>query len=226
MDRRRAIAIARERLAMEGIRGGKLDRLAEKAVNMWETGKTSQFALSQTTARLVWEAASAITAASRVSAPSEASQRPAETAPPAALPEEEGLAAVPEGIKATQVDRAAWWLRDRLEAEAQRLGVVLTDDEVDVLMTRLLYAHGAISPSEARELNNKVVRIARSAMEREKAEGAATVQVRKSLSIPAGWARAYYILYDTESSLVLSGALQNAMLENTPAGETEPWRSP
>jgi hypothetical protein len=138
-------------------------------------------------------------------------------------PRDEALAAVPPGVDATEEDRAAWWLRDRIADEGERLGCPLTRHEADTLMTPINWL-GPVPANEAKALNNKVVSLVRSAMEHEERQGATTVMAREGLRIPRGWHRAYSVLYEGNSPLVLAGIMQNAMLENPAAGETSPWQ--
>ena len=72
-------------------------------------------------------------------------------------------------------------------------------------------------------LNDKVVKLARSAMYRAKAGGAPTVVARPGLRIPADWFRHYTVVFTKNLDWVLSGMLQNAMIGNP--GETGPWES-
>jgi hypothetical protein len=76
------------------------------------------------------------------------------------------------------------------------------------------------------DLNNRVVPIARAAMEAEKAAGVATVRVRWRLRLPEDWVHHYNTIYHQQLPWVLSGILQNAMLHNPFAGEQSKWSSP
>jgi hypothetical protein len=123
-------------------------------------------------------------------------------------------------------EQSAEWLIQAIRREGALEGDPLTDDEVRMLRTSVpsLLAGGGDRAQFAR-LNNKVVRLSRSAMQRAKAAGAPTVEARPRLRIPADWFRHYTVIFTSNLDWILSGMLQNAMMANPLADETTPWES-
>ncbi len=121
---------------------------------------------------------------------------------------------------------SAEWLLIALAEEGRLTGDPLTESEVRMLRTPIqILAEGGAAREQSVVLNNKVVRLARSAMQRAKAAGVPTVEARRNLRIPADWFRHYTVIFTNNLDWFLSGTLQNAMLENPVAGETTPWES-
>ncbi len=123
-------------------------------------------------------------------------------------------------------EQSAEWILQAIRQEGALTGDPLTDDEVRMprISVPSLLA-GAGDREQFARLNNKVVRLARSAMQRAKAAGAPTVEARPRLRIPADWLRHYTVIFTSNLDWALSGALQNAMMANPLAGETTPWES-
>jgi len=123
-------------------------------------------------------------------------------------------------------EQSGEWLLRAVRQEGALAGDVLTDDDVRMLKTPIPnLLGGGVDLEHFRRLNNKVVRLARSAMERSKATGAPTTEARRNLRIPTDWFEHYTVIYTSNLDWALSGALQNAMMANPFAGETSPWES-
>ena len=123
-------------------------------------------------------------------------------------------------------EQSAEWVLEAIRREGALGGDLLTYDEVMMLRTSISSLfEGDADREQFRLLNNKVVRLARSAMQRAKAAGAPTVKARRRLRIPADWFEHYTVVFSGNLDWVLSGALQNAMMGNPFAGETAPWES-
>jgi hypothetical protein len=147
--------------------------------------------------------------------------------PPVGLAAEARGGSVAAGGDATvSPEQSAEWLIQAIRREGALAGDPLTDDEVRMLRTSVpsLLAGGGDREQFAR-LNNKVVRLARSAMQRAKAAGAPTVEARPRLRIPSDWFRHYMVIFTSNLDWILSAMLQNAMMANPLADETTPWES-
>jgi hypothetical protein len=120
--------------------------------------------------------------------------------------------------------QSAEWLLEAIRREGAVSGAPLTTEELQMLRTPVpeLFSLN-LDREQFRALNDKVVRLARSGMERAKAAGAPTVVARPRLRIPADWFRHYTAIFSSNLDWVLSGVLQNAMIANP--GETAPWES-
>ena len=128
-----------------------------------------------------------------------------------------------DAMSADPVESAEWLLR-AIRQEAAFSGVPLTIEELRMLRTPIPQLFGRNVDRELfQALNDKVVRLARSAMERAKAGGALTVIARPGLRIPVDWFQHYTVIFTGDLDWVLSGVLQNAMIGNP--GETTPWES-
>jgi hypothetical protein len=92
------------------------------------------------------------------------------------------------GETTTSTEQSGEWLLQALRQEGALMGDSLTEAEVRMLKTSVpsLFA-GGLDREQFRGLNNKVVRLARSAMDRGKAARVPTVQARPKLRIPADW---------------------------------------
>ncbi len=138
-----------------------------------------------------------------------------------ALPNQRSLAA--DTMSADPVESAEWLIR-AIRQEAALSGAPLTTEELRMLSTPIPELFGRnVDRGLFQALNDKVVRLARSAMERAKARGAPTVIARPGLRIPEDWFRHYTVIFTRDLDWVLSGMLQNAMIGNP--GEAAPWES-
>ncbi len=123
-------------------------------------------------------------------------------------------------------EQSGEWLLQAVRQEGALISDPLTEAEVRMLKTSVpsLFA-GGLDRDQFRGLNNKVVRLARSAMDRGKVARVPTVEARPKLRIPADWFHHYTVIFTNNLDWVLSGALQNAMMANPFADETSPWES-
>jgi hypothetical protein len=116
------------------------------------------------------------------------------------------------------------WLIRRVAEESDLLGLPLSDAALEMLRSDVRY----LRPDDHMAmmiLNNRVVEAARSAMERSKRSGDPTVTPRRGLRIPTEWNDAYSDAFKSNSSLVISAIMQNAMMANPMAGERRKWKS-
>lgn len=127
-----------------------------------------------------------------------------------------------EGISAEQ---AGEWIINRLEDEARRTVTVLSGEDISTLRRSIWDDLERLDRSEMVSLNNRVVDLTRSAITHEKAQGATCDKVRRGLSIPSAWRVNYQVVFSQNLPWVLSGILQNAMMNNPFAGERRPWKS-
>ena len=119
----------------------------------------------------------------------------------------------------------AVWVIEQIEDEAKLHGSPLAKSEVELLSTNLYDLDDGMRPA-AFQLNNRVVPLIRSRIERQKMlPGARNVKVRRGLSLPVEWNAAYLNIYTSELPWLLSGVLQNAIMNNAWAGEKKPWKS-
>jgi len=130
------------------------------------------------------------------------------------------------GDTTMSAEQSGEWLLQAIRREGMLAGDPLTDEEVRMLKTPIpsLFADG-VDREQFRRLNNKVVRLARSAMDRAKAARAPTTEARRNLRIPTDWFQHYTVIFTNKLDWALSGALQNAMTVNPFADETSPWES-
>ena len=119
---------------------------------------------------------------------------------------------------------SAEWLLGALRGEAVLDGESLTTEELRMLRTPVSELSSRNVDRELLQaLNDRVVRLARSAIERANRLAKPTVTARPGLRIPADWDRHYKVIFTGNLEWVLSGMLQNAMIGNI--GETAPWES-
>lgn len=121
-------------------------------------------------------------------------------------------------------EACAEWFVGEIEKEARRLGYPLDNKQSAMLRKSILTLTEAERPDMI-WLNNRVVTLARSAMDHAKASGAPTVKVRRGLRIPEIWESRYDVVYGAECDWVIAAILQNAMIQNPMANETRPWKS-
>lgn len=122
------------------------------------------------------------------------------------------------------VEQAALWLIAGVALEGVRVGKPLSSDDINRLAMSVLDLPG-LDRSELAALNNRVVGLARNAMEHSKANGAPTVKPRRGLRIPADWAGAYGVTFAANHDWLISGIMQNAMLQSPLGGERRKWKS-
>lgn len=128
------------------------------------------------------------------------------------------------GLTPANADKAAEWLIAGVLLESERVGSPLSDRDVELLAMSVLRI-GELDRTEMISLNNRVVKLARSAMEHEKASGAETVKPRRGLRLPADWVGAYQVAFAANNDQMISAIMQNAMLQNPMAGERKKWKS-
>ena len=116
------------------------------------------------------------------------------------------------------VEKSGWWLLWEIASEGKRQGNPLTLDEADLLQSA--------PPSLGADLNNKVVKLARRAMDRAKEEGAPTTRFRSNLSVPTKWVAHYQTIDSKKLRWNLTRVMQNSMNQNVIGGESSNWVSP
>ncbi len=126
--------------------------------------------------------------------------------------------------EAMTADESAQWMIEAVCVEAERQGQPLDTDDREMLTANVTSLGPADRPLMAM-LNNVVVVLARSAMDRSKRAGAPTTKARRGLSIPSDWYRHYMATYNANHPWVISAIMQNAMMANPLAGERKPWKS-
>jgi hypothetical protein len=129
-----------------------------------------------------------------------------------------------------RAEQSAEWIIEQIRREAELQDDPLSDMDLDLLRTPLWEMMDTEDAETWRfysmALNNRVVRHARAAMERAKAEGKPTEKVRRGLRLPVDWNRHYLTIYhSSDFDWIISGIMQNAILANPVAGESRPWRS-
>lgn len=124
----------------------------------------------------------------------------------------------------TDARAAAEWIIGEIIFQSKRSDQPLTQYELESLR-KPMWQFTDRERAAMVALNNKVVMLAREAMEHAKRAGAATVKVRRGLTIPNDWAMRYDIIYATNFPWAVAGIMQNAMLANPLANERRPWRS-
>jgi hypothetical protein len=94
------------------------------------------------------------------------------------------------------------WIIDQIKSEAATQGRPLTDEDVDWLRTPIPEMMATGRRDVLLELNNRVVALARSAMERQKASGSPTTRARRGLKIPLDWNRHYQRIFTGNLALL------------------------
>jgi hypothetical protein len=118
----------------------------------------------------------------------------------------------------------AMWIIDEIVDEASRTGFALSDDEVQLLSTPVWELTEDRKPMLL-ALNNRLVPLIRTRIERFKANGSPTVKSRAGLVLPVAWHYTYISVHNSELPWIVSGIMQNVMLNNSLAGERRPWKS-
>lgn len=121
-------------------------------------------------------------------------------------------------------EQAATWLIAGVVLEGERSGKPLSSTDRDRLASSVL-SLADFDRLEMIALNNKVVDLARSAMELAKANGEPTVKPRRGLRLPADWVGAYQVTFAANNEWLISSIMQNAILQNPLAGERRNWKS-
>lgn len=119
----------------------------------------------------------------------------------------------------------AVWVIEQIEDEAKLHGAPLAQGEIDLLSTSLHDMDEGMRPA-AFQLNNRVVPLIRSRIERQKlVPGVRKIKVRRGLTLPIEWNEAYLNIHGSELPWLVSGVLQNAFLNNAWVGERKLWKS-
>jgi hypothetical protein len=121
-------------------------------------------------------------------------------------------------------EEAAQWMVDQITTEADRLNSSVTEHEIEMLHRSVLTLEDDERPALV-ALNNKVVDLARSAMEHGKRQGERTTKARRGLVIPSLWYQKYNLAYNANNDWIVSAIMQNAMLANPMSGEQKVWKS-
>ena len=122
-------------------------------------------------------------------------------------------------------ERSANWLIDEIAKEAALQGSSLNDWDLKVLSSPITdFQDNQRHLVEA--THNLAVNLARSAIERAKAQGMETLEVREGLVIPQIWEDHYETVYESNFPWMVSLVMQNAFLGNPLVDETGPWNSP
>ena len=121
-------------------------------------------------------------------------------------------------------EQSGEWILERLLEEARTTGSPLSDSDVEFLRTSV-FEVAKFPQAVAVDVNNRIVPLARQAMERSKRAGASTTKARRGLVIPADWFNHYSVVYGQQLPWTLSAIMQNAMLANPMGGERKPWKS-
>ena len=122
-------------------------------------------------------------------------------------------------------ERSANWLIDEIAKEGSLQGSPLSDWDLKVLSSPITdFQDNQRHLVEA--THNLAVILARSAIERAKEQGLATLEVREGLVIPQIWEDHYETVYESNFTWMVSLVMQNTFLGNPLVDETEPWNSP
>jgi hypothetical protein len=124
----------------------------------------------------------------------------------------------------TEAESSGRWLITRVAEEAELVGEPLGDRDRQLLGTSI-FDLGDGDRADVLELNNRVVPLVRSAVERAKRNGAPADLVRRGLRIPTEWRVNYQVVFASELPWPISAILQNAFLNNAPGGERRKWKS-
>ncbi|HEY8718718.1 hypothetical protein [Pengzhenrongella sp.] len=122
--------------------------------------------------------------------------------------------------------RSAEWIIDQIcqESVLRSSGSVLPADQQRVLRTPVVDLVDADHAVAVIAYNNGVDLI-RSAIERRKRAGGATVKVRWGLRLPVEWEAHYETVYQSNFPWYVSGVIQSAFLGNPLTGERHAWKS-